>query len=117
MVGFMETPLAWAADISVGLARRLDMPIWAVPSVMAAMPVVEPSAAISKAMPGFLALYSSASMGTSLAPRVSEPLMTSLSAARAAVARAATERREMIFFIGKGKGGRGKPGGLAAPAG
>ena len=57
-----------AADISVGLARRLDMPIWAVPSVMAAMPVVEPSAAISNATRGFLDLYSSASMGTRSTP-------------------------------------------------
>jgi len=56
MVGFMLMPLAWAADISVGLARRLDMPIWAVLSVMAAMPVVEPSAAISNVVPGLLAL-------------------------------------------------------------
>ena len=52
----MFTPLAQAAEISVGLARRLDMPICAVPSMIAAMPVVEPSAAISKLVPGFCAL-------------------------------------------------------------
>ena len=76
----MLTPLALAAEISVGLARRLDMPICAVPSMIAARPVVEPSAAISKSVPGLLALNASASCGTSLAPSVSEPLMTSLPA-------------------------------------
>ncbi len=34
----MFTPLLEAAPISVGFARRLDIPIWAVPSMMAAMP-------------------------------------------------------------------------------
>src|SRR5271166_1133218 len=98
MVGFMVTPLALAADISVALARREDMPICAVPSMMAAMPVVEPSAAISNETPGFFALYSSASVGTSLAPSVSEPLMTSFWARRAVVARIAAAMR-MIFFM------------------
>ena len=56
MVGFMFTPLAWAADISVADARRELMPICAVPSVMAVMPVVEPSAAISNETPGWAVL-------------------------------------------------------------
>ena len=98
MMGFIETPLAAAPESSVALARREDMPIWAVPSVMAAMPVVEPSAAISKETPGWAALYSSESIGTSLAPRVSEPLMTSFWACtEATVARAA--RMRMDFFM------------------
>ena len=56
MVGFKVMPLATPADISVGLARRLDMPICAVLSMMAAMPVVEPSAAISNDTPALRAL-------------------------------------------------------------
>src|SRR5207245_9000042 len=33
---------------SAGLDSRLDIPIWAVPSMIAAIPVVDPSAAMSK---------------------------------------------------------------------
>ena len=52
MVGFMFTPFDEADATSAGLARRLDMPICAVPSMIAEMPVVEPSAAMSKVVPG-----------------------------------------------------------------
>ena len=53
MVGLSERPLAVAADISAGNARRLAMPMSAVPSMIAAMPVVEPSAAMLKLTPGW----------------------------------------------------------------
>src|SRR5258707_9731986 len=76
----MLMPLACAAPTSDDLARRLDIPICAVPSMIAAIPVVEPSAAMSKVVPGCCALNCSASCGTSFAPRVSEPLMTRRSA-------------------------------------
>src|ERR1700720_1009691 len=76
----MLTPLPLAAATSSGFVGRLAIPIWAVPSMMAAMPVVDPSAAMSKVVPGCCALNCSASCGTSFAPSVSEPLMTSRSA-------------------------------------
>src|SRR4051812_46787557 len=99
IVGFIFTPFACAAETSVVLARRDAMPIWAVLSMMAVIPVVEPSAAISKETPGWFALYSSASCGTSLAPRVSEPLMTSFCAeATEAIASAARRRRD-VFMV------------------
>ena len=56
MTGVSFVPLAWAADSSVGFAWRLDMPMSAVPSMIAVNPVVEPSAAISKLVSGFFAL-------------------------------------------------------------
>ena len=56
MVGLSVRPLALAAETSVSNARRLAMPISAVPSMMAAMPVVEPSAAMLKLTPGWAAL-------------------------------------------------------------
>ena len=80
IVGFMCLPFAAAVPTSDVLARRLDMPISAVPSMIAAIPVVDPSAAMSKVVPGCCALNCSASCGTSLAPSVSEPLMTRRSA-------------------------------------
>src|SRR5215211_7655316 len=80
MVGFMCLPLDEAAPTSEDFARRLDMPMSAVPSIMAAIPVVDPSAAMSKVVPGCCALNCSASCGTSLAPSVSEPFMTRRSA-------------------------------------
>ena len=99
MVGFMFTPFPEAAETSAGLARRLDMPICAVPSIMAEMPVVEPSAAMSKVVPAFCALNCSASCGTSLAPSVSEPLMTRRSAlAWRPKARLAATAMEVIFM-------------------
>ncbi len=48
----MFLPLAAAAPTSDDFARRLDMPISAVPSMIAAIPVVEPSAAMSNVVPG-----------------------------------------------------------------
>src|SRR5438105_14447666 len=48
LVGFMWTPLAAAEPTCDELARRLDMPIGAVPSMIASMVVVETSAAMSK---------------------------------------------------------------------
>src|SRR6266550_398329 len=80
MVGFILRPLAVAAPTSEDFARRLDMPISAVPSMMAAMPVVEPSAAMSNVVPGCCDLNCSANCGTSFAPNVSDPLMTRRSA-------------------------------------
>src|SRR5215216_1604705 len=80
IVGFICLPLAVAAPTSELLARRLDIPISAVPSMMAAMPVVDPSAAMSKVVPGCCALNCSANCGTNFAPSVSEPLMTRRSA-------------------------------------
>src|SRR5262249_53023576 len=44
---------------------------------------VEPSAAMSKVVSGWLALNASANCGTSLAPSVSDPLMTNRSASAA----------------------------------
>src|SRR5262245_37849419 len=99
MMGFNVTPFAVAADISVGFARRELIATWAVPSMIAAMPVVDPSAAISNDILGYFALNSSASVGTSFAPKVSDPLMTSFSgAANAAAARA----RKIGVFIAFG---------------
>src|SRR2546423_13631389 len=84
----MLMPLAAACPTSDDLARRLDIPICAVPSMIAAIPVVEPSAAMSKVVSGCCALNASASCGTSFAPRVSEPLMTRRSAYPCAVSKA-----------------------------
>src|SRR5205085_6931192 len=97
----MLMPLAAACPTSDDLARRLDIPICAVPSMIAAMPVVDPSAAMSKVVPGCEALNCSASCGTSFAPRVSEPLMTSLSARTsvATQARARRARRRVSFMM------------------
>src|SRR4051812_32684425 len=96
----MLMPLAAACPTSDDLARRLDIPICAVPSMIAEMPVVEPSAAMSKVVPGCEALNCSASCGTSFAPRVSEPLMTSLSA-RASMVTKTTARmaKSRVSFI------------------
>src|SRR5437762_6069782 len=98
-------PLAEAAPISDDLARRLDIPICAVPSMIAAIPVVEPSAAMSKVVPGCCALNCSASCGTSLAPRVSEPLITRRSALALAmpVATSARLSATYLLFIGVGR--------------
>src|SRR4029077_7048218 len=101
IVGFMLMPLAEAAPISDDLARRLDIPICAVPSMIAAIPVVEPSAAMSKVVPGCCALNCSASCGTSFAPRVSEPLITKRSAfalEKLAVASARLTARYLILI-------------------
>src|ERR1041384_3915471 len=76
----MFFPLAEAAPTSDDFARLLDIPISAVPSMIAAMPVVDPSAAMSKVVPGCSVLNCSASCGTSFAPSVSEPLITRRSA-------------------------------------
>lgn len=88
--------MAFAVETSVALAGRLDMPICAVPSMIAAMPVVEPSAAISKVVSGCFALYASESCGTSFAPSVSEPLMTSEPAKAEAPAIEMARGRERI---------------------
>src|SRR4029453_11325148 len=99
MVGFMCLPLAAAAPTSEVLARRLDIPISAVPSMMAAIPVVDPSAAMSKVVPGCCALNCSASCGTSLAPSVSEPLITRRSAFTLEMLDATSARTIEIYFI------------------
>src|SRR6267378_2770067 len=100
IVGFMFFPLDAAAPTSEVLARRLDMPICAVPSMMAAIPVVDPSAAMSKVVPGCSALKCSANCGTSFAPSVSEPLMKSRSALASAKPNAtATVRIRGVNFI------------------
>src|SRR6266404_668441 len=67
--------------------------------MMAAMPVVDPSAAISKVVPGCCALNSSANCGTSFAPKVSDPLTMRVSprAARTLAPRATINRTS--FFI------------------
>src|ERR1700731_3492577 len=97
----MFTPLPEAAPTSAGFARRLDMPICAVPSMIAAMPVVEPSAAMSKVVPGCCALNCSASCGTSFAPSVSEPLMTNFSARASVETNAsATAKARCVIFMG-----------------
>ena len=62
------------ADTFVAFASRLDIPICAVPSMIAASPVEDPSAAISKSTPGCRAQNSSAKIGTNFAPNVSDPL-------------------------------------------
>src|SRR5256885_12401360 len=67
--------------------------------MMAAMPVVDPSAAMLKVVPGCCALNSSASCGTSLAPSVSEPLITSESARVQTVPRPRTNRARVSFFM------------------
>src|SRR5256885_8718853 len=97
----MFFPFALAAPTSEDFARRLDMPIPAVPSMIAAMPVVEPSAAMSNVVPGCSALKCSASCGTSFAPSVSEPLMTRRSALASAKpnATARTISSEVSFII------------------
>src|SRR6476646_519048 len=104
IVGFICFPLAAAAPTSEVLARRLDMPISAVPSMIAAIPVVDPSAAMSKVVPGCCALNCSANCGTSLAPSVSEPLMTRRSAFALAmpVATRARLSATCLIFIGVG---------------
>ena len=76
-----RTPFAPAVAFSLPLSSRLDIPIWAVPSIMAAIPVEDPSAAISNFEPGFLFSYASAILGIIFAPNVSEPLMINLSCA------------------------------------
>ena len=70
--------------------------------VLAAMPVVDPSAAISKLAPLCSALNASASCGTSFAPSVSEPLMTMRPAwaTDAVSARAAAAVMSLVIFIG-----------------
>ncbi len=95
----MLTPLAEAVAISSGLTGRLDIPIAAVPSMIAAMPVVDPSAAISKLVPGCCALNSSANCGTSFAPNVSDPLMTRLSAHARGVPMVRAMNVRSSFFI------------------
>src|SRR5437763_10406336 len=104
IVGFMCFPLAAAAPASEVLARRLDMPICAVPSMMAAIPLVEPSAAMCKVVPVCCALHCSANCGTSLAPSVSEPLITRRSACALAtpVAMSARLSATCLIFIGVG---------------
>src|SRR6185369_1485905 len=99
IVGFILMPLAEAAPISDDLARRLDIPICAVPSMIAAIPVVEPSAAMSKVVPGCCALNCSANCGTSFAPRVSEPLMTRRSACALAMPATSSARLSARYFI------------------
>src|SRR4029077_13053878 len=99
IVGFILMPLAEAAPISDDLARRLDIPSCAVPSMIAAIPVVEPSAAMSKVVPGCCALNCSANCGTSFAPRVSEPLITIASPRATASAEMPTKTVTNNFFI------------------
>src|SRR6185295_17441618 len=96
----MLMPLACAAPTSDDLARRLDIPICAVPSMIAAIPVVDPSAEMSKVVPGCCALNCSASCGTSFAPKVSEPLITSRSAfaVEAVTAKSKPSKRYFIFI-------------------
>src|SRR6266404_4162897 len=69
-----------------------------------AMPVVDPSAAMSNVVPECSALKCSANCGTSLAPSVSEPLMTRRSAFALAmpVATSARLRVTCLIFIGVG---------------
>src|SRR5438067_6673519 len=80
IVSFISTPLALPLAISSGFAGRLAIPIAAVLSINAAKPVADPSAAISKVVPGCWDLNCSANCGTSFAPSVSEPLITIVSA-------------------------------------
>src|SRR5437763_16280473 len=75
------------------------MPMAAVLSINAANPVVDPSAAMSKVVPGCCDLNSSASCGTSFAPRVSEPLMTNESPRATSVAVAKVINVRTNFFI------------------
>jgi len=65
---------------SEDFARRLDIPISAVPSMMAAIPVVEPSAADVEGRPGCSAFEVSANCGTSFAAECVGTLMTRRSA-------------------------------------
>src|SRR5207249_685552 len=67
--------------------------------MMAAMPVVDPSAAILKVVPGCCALNSSANWGTSFAPSVSDPLIISVSARVRQTAAPRMTRVSRIFFI------------------
>src|SRR2546421_7091893 len=67
--------------------------------MMAAMPVVEPSAAMLKVVPGCCALNSSASCGTNFAPSVSDPLMTSVSARTTEIATLRAIKLRKSFFI------------------
>src|SRR4029450_9092738 len=100
----MVLPLDEAAPTSELLARLLDMPIWAVPSMIAAIPVVDPSAAMSKVVPGCCHFNCSASCGTNLAPSVSEPLMTRRSALTLETLDATSARptERCLIFIGFG---------------
>ena len=67
--------------------------------MIAEMPVVDPSAAMLKVVPGCCALNSSANCGTSFAPSVSDPLMTSVSARVRQTAAPRMTRVNRIFFI------------------
>src|SRR5262249_3440894 len=96
----MFLPFDAAAPTSEPFARRLDIPISAVPSMIAAMPVVDPSAAMSKVVPGCSALKCSASCGTNFAPSVSEPLITRRSALASVNPNATARRRiKWVDFI------------------
>src|SRR5207302_6502524 len=75
------------------------LPIAAVLSINAANPVADPSAAISKVVPGCCVLNCSANCGTSLAPRVSEPLITIVSARAIVSAEMATREVTNNLFI------------------
>ena len=101
VVSFSSPPLALIAAASSGLAGRLAMPICAVLSINAAKPVADPSAAMLNSVPGCCDLNCSASCGTSLAPRVSEPLMTRLSGDATTVPAADTARsaRSRFMFV------------------
>src|SRR4029453_3616897 len=72
--------------------------------MMAAMQVVDPSAAMSKVVPGCCALNCSANCGTNLAPSVSEPLMTRRSAFALDMAAVSSARliAKYLIFIGYG---------------
>src|SRR5689334_1068296 len=67
--------------------------------MIAAIPVVDPSAAMLKVVSGCCALNSSESCGTSFAPRVSEPLMTKVSARAANPLTPTAIRIRMSFFM------------------
>src|SRR6476660_8237031 len=99
IVSLRSTPLALPFAISSGLAGRLAIPIAAVLSINAANPVADPSAAISKEVPGCCALNCSANCGTSFAPRVSEPLITIVSARPIVIAEIVTKRVINNLFI------------------
>src|SRR5207248_10330491 len=85
--------------IASGLAGWLAIPISAVLSINAANPLADPSAAISNVVPGYCALNCSANCGTSLAPRVSEPLITIASPRATVSAQMPTKTVSNNFFI------------------
>src|SRR5215471_10433133 len=99
VVSLNVTPLALAAATSSGFVGRLAIPICAVPSMIAEIPVVDPSAAMLKVVSECCALNSSASCGTSFAPSVSDPLMTSVSPRAMSVETFRAINARKSFFI------------------